>query len=765
MGGESRKSNRGGGAWSWSFVRTALASILVAAVLGAIAGNAVSQDPAGFKGTDRGDVEEGSSEADAANGAGGDDLLRGMGGADDLDGGDGDDIMVGDEGTDTSCCADVMSGDAGDDHVYGGGGGDVLAGGPGADKIGSRDLTRAGGVLVEEHGADTIDAGAGDDSVQAGPGSDVITPGDGHDVVVGDQGGSASTDTIVEADTIYEGPGSDSIDGGGGADTVNYGNLAEPVHLVPGEVAAESGSQPASRIATEGENEDRMVRVETITGTNIPGEGDELVGVGAFGTLSSTGVETLNGLEGPDVLDGRAGKDVLNGGLGDDTMLPGSPGAPVCSQQIGGGEVCTTSPDVVNGGMGIDTVSFENSPNPITASLATGTASGDGNDQITAVEDIIGSPQDDQLTGSSERNEIVGGGGTDRLAGGDHSDTLDVQDGAGGDSVSCGAGIGDVAKVDPGDTVLDGCEMVQDGIAPGAPSALTMSPASPSNSARPAVRGSLGGGDPATVRIYVNGNCAGSPAEVYSVSSGTPEEFTGEGISVSVPENASSQISAVAADQGGDESTCSPVITYTHDSLPPGSPTLSSTFPASPANNNAPKVRGSAAPGATVRLYKTADCSGLPVATGSAAQLVSPGIAATVANNSVTSFRATATDAAGNVSGCSAPRIYVEDSLAPPAPALSGTAPASPANNNAPKVIGSAQARTTIQLFKSADCSGAPVASGTAAQLADPGIGVKVPNNSKTIFKATATDAAANRSGCSAGRKYVERTPRKRRGG
>ncbi|HWM62689.1 MAG TPA: Ig-like domain-containing protein, partial [Solirubrobacterales bacterium] len=96
---------------------------------------------------------------------------------------------------------------------------------------------------------------------------------------------------------------------------------------------------------------------------------------------------------------------------------------------------------------------------------------------------------------------------------------------------------------------------------------------------------------------------------------------------------------------------------------PPGPPTLSATVPASPANQNAPKVVGSAAAGSTVRIYTTSDCSGSPLATASAATLTT-GIEVAVADNTTTNFRATATSAAGT-STCSAPLAYVEDSNAP----------------------------------------------------------------------------------------------------
>ena len=110
-------------------------------------------------------------------------------------------------------------------------------------------------------------------------------------------------------------------------------------------------------------------------------------------------------------------------------------------------------------------------------------------------------------------------------------------------------------------------------------------------------------------------------------------------------------------------------------------PTLSSTVPASPANQNSPKVLGSAAAGSQVSIYSTSGCTGTPLATGTAAEL-GAGITVAVADNSTTAFRATAT-ASGNTSSCSAPLTYVEDSAAPQTligthpPALSASASAS----------------------------------------------------------------------------------------
>ena len=64
--------------------------------------------------------------------------------------------------------------------------------------------------------------------------------------------------------------------------------------------------------------------------------------------------------------------------------------------------------------------------------------------------------------------------------------------------------------------------------------------------------------------------------------------------------------------------------------------------------------------------------------TGGRLQRRGPAITASVPNDQTTNLRATATDAAGNVSGCSAPFAYTENSDLPPAPAITGTTPPPP---------------------------------------------------------------------------------------
>jgi hypothetical protein len=132
------------------------------------------------------------------------------------------------------------------------------------------------------------------------------------------------------------------------------------------------------------------------------------------------------------------------------------------------------------------------------------------------------------------------------------------------------------------------------------------------------------------------------------------------------------------------------------DTQAPPAPQITGTDPSSPAPNNNPKVKGSAATPSTVKLYKTAGCGGPAAASGGAGTFNSTGLGVTVANDTTTTFRATATDPAGNVSACSASRSYIEDSTPPETTITSG--PSSSTTNRRPTFgFTSSQANSTFQ--------------------------------------------------------------------
>jgi hypothetical protein len=193
------------------------------------------------------------------------------------------------------------------------------------------------------------------------------------------------------------------------------------------------------------------------------------------------------------------------------------------------------------------------------------------------------------------------------------------------------------------------------------------------------------------------------------------------------------------------------------DSAPPPTPILSSTAPPSPSEDNQPRLIGSAQPGTAVNVYDNATCAGSPVATATAGQLAGSGIAVAVADGTVTEFSASATDLVPLTSACSPPISYTEDTdLVPPAPPqLTGTDPASPNASGAPRILGDAEAGSTVSVYAGEGCSGQPVATGTAADLDSPGIAVEVAEGTTAAFSATATDSSDNTSACSSPISYV----------
>ncbi len=118
-------------------------------------------------------------------------------------------------------------------------------------------------------------------------------------------------------------------------------------------------------------------------------------------------------------------------------------------------------------------------------------------------------------------------------------------------------------------------------------------------------------------------------------------------------------------------------------------------------------------------------------------------------------FSLRAIDAAGNGSQI-AVRNFKVDTHAPRAPQITDTDPDSPANNNLPRVKGNAISGPTVRLYTTAGCTGPPVASGSAAQFASPGLSAPVADNTTTSFRADSIDPAGNVSRCSAPFTYVE---------
>jgi hypothetical protein len=285
-----------------------------------------------------------------------------------------------------------------------------------------------------------------------------------------------------------------------------------------------------------------------------------------------------------------------------------------------------------------------------------------------------------------------------------------------------------------------------DATAPAAPVLTAFTPASPSRTTtNPTLSGTTEAG--ATLTFYASATCSGLP--LATLTSPTAAFQT----ALALASNATTSVTATATDAAGNTSSCSNALAYTHDDKAPAPPSLSATLPASPSKTSTnPTLSGTAEALATVHIYDTPTCSSVALATTTATAGAAFSVAAAAVANGTRTFFATATDAAGNTSACSAGLAYTHDDKAPAAPLWTGSDPASPSRTSTtPRVSGTSEAGARVLIYLSATCAGAPVLTLDAASptaTAFSGL-VTVPANQTSSLTATATDAAGNTSACS----------------
>ena len=300
------------------------------------------------------------------------------------------------------------------------------------------------------------------------------------------------------------------------------------------------------------------------------------------------------------------------------------------------------------------------------------------------------------------------------------------------------------AAGNPSPCSAQGITYVHDDTAPAPPTFTGVTPTSPSNqTTNPTLTGKS---DPlGEVTIYTASGCgAGWVATVTADANGN---FS---VQATVPADSTTTFYASAVDSAGNVSTCTPNgVTWTHDGTAPAPPVLAATDPQSPATSTTPKVAGTAEADARVTLYTDPTCTGSVAGQAIAAGDGSFWVNALAGSNETTEFRGRATDAAGNVSGCSAPLSYVNDSQAPTTPVWIGSEPASPsAATLTPTVRGTTDPNATVRLFIGVPCTGASVATTTADANGNFSFAYTVQTNSITRFFANAADAVGNTSGC-----------------
>ncbi len=285
--------------------------------------------------------------------------------------------------------------------------------------------------------------------------------------------------------------------------------------------------------------------------------------------------------------------------------------------------------------------------------------------------------------------------------------------------------------------------------APAAPKLAGTVPAGIGADDSPLVTGTAEPG--ARVRVYLTDTCTGPVAAATTAD--TDGTFAA---GVPVPQDKVSKLAATARDAAGNTSACSTAIQYEQDATTPAAPLVASSQPASPAPVRNPVISGTAEPSTIVTFYLGVACNGGVVGQTVADVNGAWSITLLLADNDTTNVTATATDPAGHISLCATPLAYRHDDTPPATATITSINPGATGSNPTPTLLGKAEPGGTVQVYKSATCTGAVVASTTALGNGDWNAPVAAGLNTSTTWSAKVRDAAGNVSEqCSSSRSYV----------
>ena len=361
-----------------------------------------------------------------------------------FDGGDGNDTLV------AGAVGSTLKGGNGDDVMIAGAGTDIIfGGGTSGSPAGDFDT-----VSYVNSGAVSIDIGlmkglSGDAKNDVYQDIDKFIGSNGGDTFVGGAR-SMAIDGGGGSDTLVAGSGAETFDGGSGSDTVDYSaSTIAGINVDLNRTGAQTGGFAQG---------DVLSNIESIVGTGLA---DTIVGTANAESLSGgAGNDTITGGGGADTLYGNDGDDRISGGIDAET-IDGGAGDDTIFGSLGADTLLGGTDNLLTGGKG-DTVDYS------AQNIATGTigvivdlGSGTGQygwadgDQLSGIENVVGTKYADTLLGDGNANVLTGnagddvlkgGAGNDRLFGGDGNDIL--MGGAGSDAFDGGSTVTDFDTVD-----------------------------------------------------------------------------------------------------------------------------------------------------------------------------------------------------------------------------------------------------------------------------------------------------------------------------
>jgi Ca2+-binding RTX toxin-like protein len=244
-------------------------------------------------------------------------------------------------------------------------------------------------------------------------------------IVNGTNASDPNLEGTAQADQVFGLAGNDNLIGLGGDDVLEGGAGADELFGSGGfDYASYRASDRAVRIDLDAfsfsgghADGDNLYSIEGVIGSAF---NDVMIGTnarcvfrGENGKDSLAGgaeADALYGGNGDDRLDGFAGNDTLEGGSGNDILIGWA------------------GDDTLRGGAGIDTVAMGYVSGGMILDLASGTARGDVNfgfDRLSGIENVVGTPLNDQIAGDGAANVLTGSFGADTLRGRGGADRFD----------------------------------------------------------------------------------------------------------------------------------------------------------------------------------------------------------------------------------------------------------------------------------------------------------------------------------------------------
>jgi Ca2+-binding RTX toxin-like protein len=423
-------------------------------------------------GSDGNDVLNGDDDNDVLNGGDGNDILNGANNDDTLDGGAGNDKLYGDSGNDS------LSGGLGDDELHGWLGSDTLNGGDGND------------TLYGQQDNDTLNGGYGNDNLDGGDGNDTADYSYSTGGITANLTTGVVTVTNLHHSNVSNTFNADGIVNRNGAGTditqdgidKSYSNLiTQFAALAAGGIGLpDNGSFAANNFHpeiqlqyrnTDNGNNVRLIKTTTdsfdfqveqntysevhIAALSTEGSSDiRLKFTYKDGTTALTNAVTV-----PDWFSEITTETTSLYYLLNDMNRANSTGNIELVKDPALFGLGFVNPDPLKA---VTNISIKKTGGTGYLSFFGATGINNETDQLTSIENIIGSSRNDILVGNSGNNSLNGGSGDDILNGNDGNDTLDggygnnTLDGGYGNDILNGNSGRDVLNGGSGDDTLNG---------------------------------------------------------------------------------------------------------------------------------------------------------------------------------------------------------------------------------------------------------------------------------------------------------------------